>query len=244
MSEPRKSEPSVDSGREAGDGRPAKVEQRERRDTKRGRASGRGGLGMFGVTFSEGNTRTSPVTGVELIVVRELAAIVAASPYAAQEPTDERVRHSGEVVNAFAAQGPVLPAPVGVVFRSRDAVVRWLELHYVALSDALSFVDDRVVGRVHVYRPGKPVDEETGSDLAAVAADTMRELRRSAVATVPLRVEQITGIVLSAAFLIEQELWKDFASKVEEQATRAPNVRLELTGPWPPYDFVQMQFGS
>jgi len=64
------------------------------------------------------------------------------------------------------------------------------------------------------------------------------------VATVPLRVEQITGIVLSAAFLIEQELWKDFASKVEEQATRVPNVRLELTGPWPPYDFVQMQFGS
>jgi len=244
MSEPRKSGPSVDSGREAGDGRPAKVEQRERRDTKRGRAAGRGGLELFGVTFNEGNARTSPVTGVELVVVRELAAIVAATPYTAQEPTDERVQHSANVVQAFAAQGSVLPAPVGVVFRSRDAVVRWLELHYVALSDALSFVDDRVVGRVHVYRPGKPVDEETGSDLAAVAADTMRELRRSAVATVPLRVEQITGIVLSAAFLIEQELWKDFASKVEEQATRAPNVRLELTGPWPPYDFVQMQFGS
>jgi hypothetical protein len=244
MSEQRSPAVPVDSGREAGDGRPAEVERRERRETTRGRAAGRSGLGLFGVTFSEGNVRTSPVSGVELIVVRELAAIVAAGPYAAQEPTEERVRHSAEVVTAFATQGPVLPAPVGVVFRSRDAVVRWLELHYVALSDALSFVDDRVVGRVHVYRPGKPSDEETGSDLAAVAADTMRELRRSAVATVPLRVEQITGIVLSAAFLIEQELWKDFASKVEEQGARVPNIRLELTGPWPPYDFVQMQFGS
>jgi len=196
------------------------------------------------VTFSEGNVHASPVAGVELIVVRELAAIVAESPYTAQEPTDERVKHSSEVISAFAARAAVLPAPVGVVFRSRDAVVRWLELHYVALSDSLSFVDDRVVGRVHVWRPGEPVDQETGSDLAAVAAETLRELRRSAVATVPLRVEQITGIVLSAAFLIEQELWKDFASKVEEQGERAPNVRLELTGPWPPYDFVQMQFGS
>lgn len=244
MSEPRKSEPPVDSGREAGDGRPAKVEQRERRETTRGRATGRGALGLFGVTFSEGR-QPSPVTGVELVVVRELAAIVAPTPYSAQEPTSERVLHAGNVVTAFAAQGPVLPAPIGVVFRSRDAVVRWLELHYVALSDALSFVDDRVVGRVHVYRPGsKPSEEETGSDVASVAAETLRELRRSAVATVPLRVEQITGIVLSAAFLIEQELWKDFASKVEEQATRVPNIRLELTGPWPPYDFVQMQFGS
>jgi hypothetical protein len=201
-------------------------------------------LGLFGVTFSEGDMRTSPVTGVELVVVRELAAIVGPTTYAAQEPTDERVKRSSEVISSFMAQGAVLPAPVGVVFRSRDAVVRWLELHYVALSDALSFVDDRVVGRVHVWRPGESADQETGSDLAAVAAETLRELRRSAVATVPLRVEQITGIVLSAAFLIEQELWKDFASKVQEQGARVPNIRLELTGPWPPYDFVQMQFGS
>jgi len=236
--------PPVDSGRATGDGRPAEVERRERRETTRGRGAGRGGLELFGVTFNEGRVPASPVDGVETVVVRELAAIVAASPYAAQEPTDERVKRSGAVVAAFATQGPVLPAPVGVVFRSRDAMVRWLELHYVALSDALSFVDDRVVGRVHVWRPSKLGDEEAGSDLAAVAAEKPRELRRSAVATVPLRVEQITGIVLSAAFLIEQELWKDFASKVEEQGSRVPNVRLELTGPWPPYDFVQMQFGS
>jgi hypothetical protein len=244
VSEPPRTSTSVDSGREAGDGRPAEVERRERRESTRGRASGRGGLGLFGVTFSEGDARTSQVAGVELVVVRELAALVGPSMYAVQEPTDERVKLSSEVITAYMARGAVLPAPVGVVFRSRDAVVRWLELHYVALSDALSFVDDRVVGRVHVWRPGEPAEQETGSDLAAVAAETLRELRRSAVATVPLRIEQITGIVLSASFLIEQELWKDFASKVEELGARVPNVRLELSGPWPPYDFVQMQFGS
>jgi len=40
------------------------------------------------VTFNEGRVPASPVDGVETVVVRELAAIVAASPYAAQEPTD------------------------------------------------------------------------------------------------------------------------------------------------------------
>jgi hypothetical protein len=101
-----------------------------------------------------------------------------------------------------------------------------------------------VVGRVHVWRPGDASEREVGADLAAAAAETLRDLRRSAVATVPLRTEEITGIVLSAAFLIEQELWKEFASKVTEEGSRVNNLRLELTGPWPPYDFVHMEFGS
>lgn len=204
-----------------------------------------GALTLYGVTFSEAAARAAPVTGTELIAVRELAAIVGAgAAYAVKEPTPEQASALGDVVGDYARRAAVLPAPVGVVFRSRQAVTRWMELHYVALSDALSFVDDRVVGRVHVWRPGDASERDVGSDLAAAAAEALRELRRSAVATVPLRTEQLTGIVLSAAFLIEQELWKDFATKVEEQGSRETNLRLELTGPWPPYDFVQMQFGG
>jgi hypothetical protein len=131
-----------------------------------------------------------------------------------------------------------------VVFRSQDAVQRWMELHYVALSDALSFVENRVVGRVHVWRPGDVDEREAGSDLAATAAESFRVLRRAAVSTVPLRLEKVTGIVLSAAFLVEHELWKDFQSEVADQGRHAPHLRFELTGPWPPYDFVHMQLGA
>jgi hypothetical protein len=198
-------------------------------------------LNLFGVVFHDHDS--VPLAETELIVVRELAAIVAESPYASVEPSDERVTRVADVVTAYQARSAILPAPVGVVFRTREAVQRWLELHYVALSDALSFVDDRVVGRVHVWRPGAAEDRDAGSDLAAAAAESLRVLRRSAVATVPLRMEKITGIVLSAAFLVEQELWKEFAGKVEEQRTSAPNLKFELTGPWPPYDFVHMQLG-
>lgn len=197
---------------------------------------------LFGVIFSDHDA--APLAGTELVVVRDLAAIVGESAYASLEPDEARVARSAEVVSGYQARSGILPAPVGVVFRSREAVQRWLELHYVALSDALSFVDDRVVGRVHVWRPGPAEDRDAGSDLAAAAAESLRVLRRSAVATVPLRMEKITGIVLSAAFLVEQELWKEFSGKVEEQRTSAPNLKFELTGPWPPYDFVHMQFGG
>ncbi|MEO6528836.1 MAG: GvpL/GvpF family gas vesicle protein [Gemmatimonadaceae bacterium] len=201
-------------------------------------------LNLYGVIYNDVHHTSSPVDGTQLIVVRDLAAVFAESPYSPIQPSDDRIARVTEVISAYHSRSAVLPAPVGVVFRSRDAVMRWLELHYVALSDALSFVDDRVVGRVHVWRPTSGDDRETGSDLAAAAAESMRVLRRSAVASVPLRMEQITGIVLSAAFLVEQELYKEFSAKVEEQGSRAPDLRYELTGPWPPYDFVQMQFGG
>jgi hypothetical protein len=202
-------------------------------------------LNLYGVTFNEAHgNHAEPTAGTSLVVVRDLAAIVGESEYTMLEPTPERVSDYTTIVADFARRGPVLPAPVGVVFKQRDSVQRWLELHYVALSDALSFVDNRVVGRVHVWRPGATEDREAGSDLAAVAAESLRALRRTAVTTVPLRVEKVTGIVLSAAFLVEQELWKEFASEVDEQGRKSPNLRFELTGPWPPYDFVQMQLGT
>jgi hypothetical protein len=202
-------------------------------------------LNLYGVTFNEAHgTPAEPVDGTSLVSVRDLAAIVGESEYAALEPTPERVSQYTDIVSSFAKRGPVLPAPVGVVFKQKDSVQRWLELHYVALSDALSFVDNRVVGRVHVWRPGAPEDREAGADLAAAAAESLRILRRTAVTTVPLRAEKVTGIVLSAAFLVEQDMWKDFAVEVAEQGKRTPKLRFELTGPWPPYDFVQMQLGA
>ena len=201
-------------------------------------------LTLYGVTVTEAHAVHPPVPGTELVAVRDLAAIAGPSEYTVVEATPERVEHHIEVMTEYARRGPILPAPVGVVFRGQDSVERWMELHYVALSDALSFVENRVVGRVHVWRPGEADEREAGSDLAAVAAESFRILRRAAVSTVPLRIEKLTGIVLSAAFLIEQELWKDFASEVEDQGRRAPNLRFELTGPWPPYDFVHMQLGA
>ena len=63
------------------------------------------------------------------------------------------------------------------------------------------------------------------------------------VATVPLRHEHVTGLVLSSSFLIERDLWKAFVGALDEQRDAHHLLRFDMTGPWAPYDFVQMQFG-
>jgi hypothetical protein len=60
------------------------------------------------------------------------------------------------VLDALFAERTVLPAPPGTVFRGRDALAEWLELHYFTLVEALNFVDGRAVARV----TARPVADE------------------------------------------------------------------------------------
>ena len=202
-------------------------------------------LRLFGITDVEHHAQAKPIDSVELLHFRELAAIVAPAEYTSTAPTGEMIEQYRRIVDDTFAKAPVLPAPVGTVFRSRETLTRWLELHYVTLTEALSFVEDRAVARVHVGRDdGKVAERETGSDVAAAAAESLRLLRRHAVVAVPLKSEELTGIVLSSAYLIDRELWDDFVAAVDDQRRRNPGLALDLSGPWPPFDFVRMQFGG
>jgi hypothetical protein len=184
--------------------------------------------------------------GARVIVFRDLAAIVTERPKFALDEVDPTMMNEHRaIVDAVFHNREVLPAPAGVVFRTEHVLTRWMELHYVALTDALGFVGERAGARVHVRRAaGDADDSDAGSDIAEEGNAIFRDLRRRAVASVPLSTEQVTGLTLSGAFLVERELWKDFAKAFEDAKAAHPKLQMELTGPWAPYDFVRMQFGD
>ena len=198
-------------------------------------------LSLYGVTVNDAHSAQAKTPGIEAVIVRDVVAICREAEYGAVTPSDEILKHHTDVIAAYAAAGPVLPAPVGVVFRSADSVRRWLELHLSTLSDALTFVDNRVGGRVYVWAKA---DGEENATMATRAAESLRALRRAAVATLPLAQAARPGALMSAAFLVEQELWKEFTAEVEAQERIASTLRFEVSGPFPPYDFVQMQLGA
>jgi hypothetical protein len=215
-------------------------------------------LRLHGVTIADANHH--PVAGdggqadgglsgpvsVSLIPFRDLCAVVSEQKaFALADSSQDSIIAHRAVIDSVFRNAPVLPAPVGVVFRTPDVIKRWMELHYVSLSDALAFVEDRAVARVHILRAdGKPDELEAGSDLAAAAAESLRALRRKAAASVPLRLEEVTGLALSAAFLVDRELWREFQVAVDEQRDAHQRLQFDVTGPWAPYDFVRMQFGG
>ncbi|MEH0841268.1 GvpL/GvpF family gas vesicle protein [Micromonospora sp. CPCC 205711] len=47
-----------------------------------------------------------------------------------------------------------------------------------------------------------------------------------------------TAMVLNGAYLVDTPAVDGFGALIRELADRHPEIRLELTGPWPPYSFV------
>lgn len=201
-------------------------------------------LQLYAVAFTEGHEAGPLPPGTQLVSLRDLGAIVAEGHYSSEPPSEEQLETYFKVIESAFQRWTLLPAPPGVVFRSRDALVRWMEIHYVTLTDALTFVEGRVEARVHIGRQGDEGLPEAPPEVAGAAADSYRGLRRHAVAAVPLRTDHLPGVVMGASFLLEREHWDTFREVVSEEGGRHPELAFTVTGPWPPFDFIRMQFGG
>lgn len=176
-----------------------------------------------------------PALGVELVRAAELAALVmpAPPPGTHADPDHLAARH-WEVHRAL-LRGDVVPAPVGVVFADHDGVRAFLTESHAGLSGALHRVAGRWEFRLHV----DVVDNAFSRDLALdLSTHIYAELRRISAAAVTLPVAG--GRVLSAAFLVDRAATPAFQDRLEVLARLNSALGLDLTGPWPAYDFVAM----
>lgn len=206
-------------------------------------------LHLFGIISLDVSGGMSPVRGVNLVTFRDLGALVSDASYVAPSPTAQHIDEYRRVVEGAFTRQTIVPAPFGAVFKSRDALLRWLELHYFTLVEAVTFVADRAMARVIVSYGDEPENTTAMSidaELLDRAADeSFRLLRRHAVASLVISNHTgEAGPAARASFLIERERWDVFNEIVREEQKRLREMHVQCTGPWPPYDFVRMQFGA
>ena len=211
------------------------------------------GLRLYGVAAHETGAQQALAEGTSLVPFRALAAVVAPSRYARIVLDEGEMQEYSRVLEEVHSSVTVLPAPPGTVFRSRDNLARWLELHYFTLTQVMSSIEGHSQARLTVTK-GHAVDpsdaspgesKENAKQLMATAAQSMRVLREQAAATVNLTVpEDETTVIARASFLVETERWTAFHELVTKEDERHTSLDFRLSGPWPPYDFVRMQFGG
>lgn len=173
---------------------------------------------------------------------RDLAALVHQVRPGIHVPDRSSVEQHHGALDRAMQRGNVVPFPPGLVFRDRKSVRRLLAAQYGPLDEALTLLGGRWAFRVHVRSlpsaPG-PLDP---ADAAGAELDfnvvVHGELRRVARAATPLAMQ--TGAHSSAAYLVDRPVSDRFLARVHGLERQIPGYTLDVTGPWPPYDFVRI----
>jgi hypothetical protein len=192
-------------------------------------------LYFYGVTRVRTWARGRAAEEVTRIRYRDIEAIVRETRW--ELPPDD-IAHLSEhqrILESAMHRGTVLPAPFGIVFRGRRQLIRLLEEQYLVLDEGLSFFEGHWELRLHVTASPSA---EPGPVLDDLAMEMYAELRRYARAAVPFAGDG--SRVLSAAFLVERNTWVEFIERAEDLGTVHPELSFDITGPWPPYDFVRL----
>ncbi len=198
---------------------------------------------LRGVVRARGHERALAKLSVapedELVEHQGLAALVHVVPYRLPAWDKERIREHSAMIERAMRRCTIVPAPYGIVFRGKEQVIGFLEDQQVALDEALSFLDGTFEIRLHVLPSGRRPDITEGElhDRAATFYTSLRRRSRAAFTLLPSGTR-----ILSAVFLVSRGDWVSFVEYADELDAAHPEFQFDITGPWPPYDFVRMSF--
>ena len=152
---------------------------------------------------------------------------------------DEVAQEHHYVIDAAARLFPLLPVRLATVYSGDDALRAALAERGAQLLDALRRVGGRVEWGVKAYA----APESTAAAVsAAQAVHAELTVKANATRLHPARSAQLSRarqpMLLNAAYLLDAAGGVSFTAAVAGQATAHPELRIELTGPWPPYSFA------
>lgn len=177
----------------------------------------------------------------ELVAVGPVAAVVtpdalvAAGDEASPEAAPDQLRSHALIVEALLDRSAVVPLPFGVRARDRAAVETFLDGQSDDLREALDFLENAYELRLHVRRSSRDAGARAPPGLGRLFEE-LRVHARSA-----RRLPTRDGTDLSAAFLVPRGEWIRFVERATEWEGLHPGLEVDVTGPWPPYDFVRLE---
>jgi hypothetical protein len=172
---------------------------------------------------------------VQRVRYRDLEALVKDTAFVMPSDSSREVDEHQRVVEMVMRRTTILPAPFGIVFRGRRPLIKVLQDQYLVLDEGLSLLEGHWELRLHIAQTNQGQVE---NELGDVAMNIYSELRRFARAAVTFPSEPKR--IVSAAFLVDRTTWVEFVERIEDFGGQHPELALDVTGPWPPYDFVRI----
>ena len=198
---------------------------------------------------------------VYTINYRDVAAVVSDVPIGLIDSTRDNVLAHERVNEIVMRDHTVIPMSFGTIFKTREDTIELLRSAYEAFSDVLSKMQDKVEfglkvlwdrdlvirqieqrGSTYFARMqyGRAIDNALQIRSERYVAEILGRLRSVAVAS---RINKPIGdrMIMNAAFLVSRDQESAFDAQVKAVATALDQMTFKYTGPWPPYNFVNIR---
>jgi hypothetical protein len=174
---------------------------------------------------------------VHVVPCRNIAAVVSNSLFKEYVLTEDNVNTHNQVIMLVMEEYPVLPMAFNMIFQSEKVLQRVLQSVGDDLRRVLTDVGGKVEFGVKVINPkGIGFDEDT-------FASEIKSLRGMTIQC-KLGKRFSMHLILNVFYLVEKEKVKVFLGAVKSLQEKFKQLRIQCTGPWPPFNFVTVKVGS
>ena len=171
---------------------------------------------------------------------RDFAPVMSNAAVKKYEAIDEEVELHRKVVEQVMKEHSVLPVAYGMAFKNKKLLLIAMSVGYKAMKKAMNEVDNRVELGVKLFLPKENATWDGKEECKSVFLET---LKKKAVQSKELKLFS-ERLILNTSFLIDRDKINDFSSEVEQLGNKYPDLKIQYSGPWPPYNFVDIQILS
>lgn len=176
---------------------------------------------------------------------QDLAAVVSKTPIKEYEPTEENVEKHKAVELHLLKDHTVLPVAFGMVFKNSSVLINTMRKVYPVLKKSLRLIDNKIELGVKNIFP----KELQNLNLNGQSKEEFREEREKEVMDVlgKIAVESKKGklfserLVFNRSFLVDRDKIEQFSEALGKLNEKYPSLQTKYTGPWPPYNFVDIR---
>ena len=178
---------------------------------------------------------------VYTIEYRDYAPVVSSAPMKKYEVNEEEVELHRTVEGQVMKEHSVIPVAYGMVFKSRKLINVAVKAGYTAIKKAMKTIDNKVELGVKVIQPKNMPD--WNGEVEECRLDFMEGLKGIAADSKELNLFS-DRLVLNAAFLVDRANMDEFSDEVERLGNRYEYLKTRYSGPWSPYNFVDIHILS
>ncbi len=186
----------------------------------------------------------SGVAGAEEVTAvehQQIAALVSEIETMNPDRSEANVRAHNQVLKQAMDQGcdgTVVPMQFGMVFETKNTIENVLRHGRRAFVQALEQTEGMIELGVKII-----AHSDASVDRAAIVASVEDELDRSSETVAQNRMFS-DRLLINRSYLVERSNREALDAGIDRLRDRHEDVTIQYSGPWPPYNFVDIQIGA